>query len=58
MDEWNFQCQIERTLLRFNLNFCDSHKILKRNLIFNFYQKLKRTPLQIDPKQKERTLVC
>ena len=40
------------TLLRFNLNVCDSHKFLKHNLNFNFYQKLKRTPLQIDPRQK------
>ena len=39
-------------MLRFNLNVCDSHKFLKRNLNFNFYQKLKRTPLQIDPRQK------
>ena len=39
-------------MLRFNLNVCDSHKFLKRNLSFNFYQKLKRTPLQIDPRQK------
>ena len=43
-------------MLRFNLNVCDSHKFLKRNLNFNFYQKLKRTPLQIDPRQKERKL--
>ena len=39
-------------VLRFNLNVCDSHKFLKRNLNFNLYQKLKRTPLQIDPRQK------
>ena len=39
-------------MLRFNLNVCDSHKFLKRNLNFNFYQKVKRTPLQIDPRQK------
>ena len=31
-------------VLRFNLNVCGSHKFLKRNLNFNFYQKLKRTP--------------
>ena len=30
-------------MFRLNLNVCDSHKILKRNLNFNFYQKLKRT---------------
>ena len=39
-------------LLRFNLNVCDSHKFLKRNLNFNFYLKLKRTPLQIGSRQK------
>ena len=39
-------------MFRFNLNVCDSHKILKRNLNFNFYQKLKRTPLQIGSRQK------
>ena len=39
-------------MLRFNLNVCDSHKFLKRNLNFNFYQKLKRTPLQIGSRQK------
>ena len=39
-------------MLRFNLNVCDSHKFLKRNLNLNFYQKLKRIPLQIDPRQK------
>ena len=36
-------CQVPcLVLLRFNLNVCDSHKFLKRNLNFNFYQKLKR----------------
>ena len=42
-------------VLRFNLNVCGSHKFLKLNLNFNFYQKLNktpRTPLQIDPRQK------
>jgi len=39
-------------VLRFNLKVCDSHKFLKRNLNFNSYQKLKRSPLQIDPQQK------
>ena len=45
-------------LLRFNLNACDSHKFLKRNLNFNFYQKLKRTPFTDRSTTKERTLVC
>ena len=46
---WGFE---QNLLLRFKLNVCDSHKFLKGNLNYNFYQKLKRTPLQIDPRQK------
>ena len=44
--------RLRSLFLRFNLSVCDNHKFLKRNLNFNFYHKLKKTPLQIDPRQK------